>query len=80
MKPMSRLLHRMSEAVTPAERPIVVVVVLADTTRTLRTLEADRPPQAEAAPGATLPHLDFDLAIRLFDDLPSENTRKAYVG
>ncbi|MDE0039422.1 MAG: hypothetical protein OXU77_17980, partial [Gammaproteobacteria bacterium] len=26
------------------------------------------------------PHLDFDLAVRLFDELPSGNTRKAYAG
>ncbi|MDE0419924.1 MAG: tyrosine-type recombinase/integrase [Gammaproteobacteria bacterium] len=77
MKAMSRRLHRLPEAVTPAERPIVAVFVLAERAR---TPEADRPPEAEATPDNVLPHLDFDLAIRLFDNLPSENTRKAYAG
>ena len=65
------------QAVTPAERPIVAVFVLAERAR---TPEADRPPEAEATPDNVLPHLDFDLAIRLFDNLPSGNTRKAYAG
>ena len=75
MKAMSRRLHRLPEAVAPAERPIVVVFVLAEATS---TPEADRPAEAEATPDEVLPHLDFDLAIRLFDELPSGNTRKAY--
>ena len=92
MRAMSRRLHRLPEAVPPAERPerpIVLVFVLAETTR---TPEADRPPVAEATPEAeaapeteaapekVLPYLDFDLAIPLFAELPSENTRKAYAG
>ena len=77
MRAMSRRLHRMPEAVAPAERPVVVVFVLAGTTR---TPEADRSPEAEATPDKVLPHLDFDLAVRLFDNLPSGNTRKAYAG
>ena len=63
--------------VTPAQRPIVVVFVLAETTS---TPEADKPPEAEATPDKGLAHLDFDLAVRLFDGLPAENTRKAYTG
>ena len=54
-----------------------MVFVLAEATR---TPEADRPPAAEPTPDKVLPHLDFDLAVRLFDDLPAENTRKAYAG
>ncbi|MCY3839201.1 MAG: tyrosine-type recombinase/integrase [Gammaproteobacteria bacterium] len=76
MKPMSRLLSRMRSPVTPAtpaEQPIVVVFVLPEA---IRTPEADRPPEADKV----LPHLDFDLAVRLFDELPSGNTRKAYAG
>ena len=34
----------------------------------------------EAAPDKVLPYLDLDLAIPLFDNLPSGNTRKAYAG
>ena len=72
MKPISRLLRRMRNAVTPAEQPLVVVVVLA---------EPARPPEAEAAPGQTLPHLDIELAIRVFDDADmAEETRKSYTG
>ncbi|MDE0036348.1 MAG: tyrosine-type recombinase/integrase [Gammaproteobacteria bacterium] len=78
MRAMSRRLHRLPEAVIPAERPIAVVVVLAKTTR---TPETDRPPEAEATPDKVLPHLDFDLAVRLFDDAAmAENTRNKYVG
>ncbi|MDE2900580.1 MAG: tyrosine-type recombinase/integrase [Chloroflexota bacterium] len=78
MRAMSRRLHRLPEAVAPAERPIVAVFVLAETPR---TPEADRPPEAEATPDKVLPHLDFDLAVRLFDDAAmAENTRKTYVG
>ena len=73
MTPISRLLRRKRDADTPAERPLVVVVVLADTART---------PHAEATPGGTLPHLDFELAIRLLEDdgKSAENTRKTYIG
>ena len=78
MRAMSRRLHRMPEAAAPAERPVAVVVVLAETTR---TPEADRPPEAEATPDRVLAHLDFDLAVRLFDDAAmAENTRNKYVG
>ena len=78
MKPISRLLRRMRDAVTPAERPLVVVLVLADGAS---LHDAARPPAAEATPGGTLPHLDFELAARLFDDAAmADNTRKAYAG
>ena len=77
MRAMSRRLHRMPEAVAPAERPIIMVFVVAEAAR---TPEADRSPEAEATPDKVLPHLDFDLAVRLFGDLPAENTRKAYTG
>ena len=77
MNPISRLLSRRRCAVAPAEPLIVVVFVPAGTTR---TPEAERPPEAEATPDKVLPHLDFDLAVRLFDNLPSGNTRKAYAG
>ncbi|MDE0038102.1 MAG: tyrosine-type recombinase/integrase [Gammaproteobacteria bacterium] len=77
MRAMSRRLHRLPEPVPPAERPVAVVFVLAEATR---TPEADRSPEAEAKSDKVLPHLDFDLAVRLFDDLPSGNTRKAYAG
>ena len=77
MNAMSRRLHRMPEAVTTAEHPIIVVVLLTETTS---TPEAGRPPEAGAKPDKVLPHVDFDLAVRLFDGLPAENTRKAYVG
>ena len=72
MTPMSQLLRRMRHAVTPAERPLVVVFVLADPAR---------PPPAVATPGGALPHLDFELAISLFDEAAmADKTRKAYVG
>ena len=72
MKPISRFLRRMRDAATPAQRPLVVVFMLA---------EPARPPEAEAAPAKTLPHLDIELAIGVFEraDMP-ENTRKAYTG
>ena len=72
MKPISRFLRRMRDAATPAQRPLVVVFMLA---------EPARPPEAEAAPARTLPHLDIELAIGAFEraDMP-ENTRKAYTG
>ena len=72
MTPISRLLRRLRGAATPTGRSLVLFFLLAD---------AARPPGAEATPGGTLPHLDFDLAIRQFDDVSmAENTRKAYVG
>ncbi|MYF30015.1 MAG: tyrosine-type recombinase/integrase [Gammaproteobacteria bacterium] len=75
---MSRRLHRLPEAVAPAERPIAVVFVVAETAR---TPEADRPPEAATAPDKVVPHLDFDLAVRLFEDAAmAENTRRTYVG
>ena len=71
MTPMSRFLRSMRHAIAPAERPVIMVVVLADPTG---------PPEAKATPG-TLPHLDFDLAIRQFDEAAmAGNTRKAYAG
>ena len=71
MKPMSQLIRRMRDAATPAERPLVVFVFA----------EPARPPEAEAAPGKTLPHLDIELAISVFEraDMPEE-TRKSYTG
>ncbi|MYD97448.1 MAG: tyrosine-type recombinase/integrase [Gammaproteobacteria bacterium] len=70
MTPISRLLRRTRDAATPCVRPIVLVF-LADASR----------PDSKATPAGTLPHLDFERAIRLFADAPmAENTRKAYVG
>ena len=78
MKPISRFLRRIRDADRAAERPIVVVVVLAECASLHETA---RPPEAETTPGGTLPHLDIERAIRVFDDVPmAENTRKAYVG
>lgn len=71
MKPIPRLLRRLRDAVTPAERPLVVVFVLA---------EPARPPEAET-PGGTLPHLDIELAISVFERADmAEETRKSYTG
>ena len=71
MNPISQLMRRMRDAVTPAERPLVIFVLA----------EPVRPPEAEAVPAKTLPHLDIELAIGVFEraDMP-ENTRKAYTG
>ena len=70
MTPMSRFLRSMRYAIAPAERPVIVVVVLADPAG---------PPETNATPA--LPHLDFDLAIRQFDEAAmAGNTRKAYTG
>ena len=71
MKLISQLVRRMRDAVTHAERPLVIFVLA----------EPARPPEAEATPGGTLPHLDIELAISVFEraDMP-ENTRKAYTG
>ena len=71
MKPISRFLRRLCNAVAPAEPHVVIFVFV----------EPARPPKAEAAPAKTLPHLDIELAIDAFEraDMP-ENTRKAYTG
>ena len=71
MKPISQLMRRKRDAATPAERPLVVFVLA----------EPARPPEPEAAPGKTLPHLDIELAISVFEraDMPEE-TRKSYTG
>ena len=71
MRPISQLMRRMRDAVTPAERPLVVFVFA----------EPVRPPEAEATPVKTLPHLDIELAISVFEraDMP-KSTRKAYTG
>lgn len=79
MTPISRFLRRKRDAVIPAERPLVVVVVLAEGAS---LHDAARPPEAETTAGGTLPHLDFELAIRLLDDdgARAENTRSTYIG
>ena len=70
MKPISQLMRRMRDAVTPAERPLVVFVFA----------EPARPPEAET-PGKTLPHLDIELAISVFERADmSEETRTSYTG
>ena len=70
MKPIPQLLRRLRDAVTPAE-PLVLVFVLA---------QPARPPEAET-PGGTLPHLDIELAIHVFDRADmAEETRRSYTG
>ena len=72
MTPISRLLCSTRHGKTPAERPLVVVVVLA---------EAVRPPEGHATRGGTVPHLDIELASGLLGDTAlAESTRETYAG